>query len=57
MQNLGHYYREGVCPGTHSTKLARQSLQNAIDIGDRASASQNDKCAAELATEEIKQLQ
>jgi TPR repeat protein len=56
MQNAGHYYREGLCPGTRSTKLARQSLQNAIDIGGRASASQDDKRAATLAAQELQQL-
>jgi TPR repeat protein len=56
MQNLGHSYREGLCPGTRSAKLARQSLQNAIDIGGRASASQDDKRAAELAAQEMQQI-
>jgi TPR repeat protein len=56
MQNLGHYYREGLCPGTRSAKLARQALQNAIDIGGRASASQDDKQAAAAAAQELQQL-
>ena len=56
MQNLGHYYREGLCPGTGSAKLARQALQNAIDIGGRASASQDDKRAADAAAQELHQL-
>lgn len=57
MQNLGHCYREGLCPGTRSAKLARQALQNAIDIGGRASASQDDKRAADAAAQELQQLQ
>jgi TPR repeat protein len=56
MQNLGHSYREGLCPGTRNAKLAQQSLQNAIDIGGRASASQDDKRAATLAAQELQHL-
>lgn len=56
MQSLGHYYRQGLCPSTHSAALARQWLQNAIDIGGRASASQDDKRAAELAAKELAKL-
>jgi TPR repeat protein len=56
MWQLGQAYRKGLCPQTRSTKLARQWLQNAIDIGSKPSATPPDRYAAEQAVLDLQKL-
>ena len=56
MWHLGQAYQQGLCPQVRSTKLARQWLRNAVDIGSQPSASGPDKYAAEQAALELRKL-
>jgi TPR repeat protein len=56
MWHLGQAYQKGLCPQAHSLKLARQWLQNAIDIGSQPSAAGPDKYAAEQAAQDLRKL-
>ena len=56
MWHLGQAYQQGLCPQARSVKLARQWLQNAIDIGSQPSAAGPDRYAAEQAALELRKL-
>jgi TPR repeat protein len=56
MWHLGQAYQQGLCPQARSAKLARQWLQNAVDIGSQSSAVGPDKYAAEQAAQELRKL-
>jgi hypothetical protein len=57
MWHLGQAYQQGLCPKARSPKLARQWLQNAIDIGSQPSATPPDRYAAEQAALDLHKLQ
>jgi TPR repeat protein len=56
MWHLGQAYQQGLCPKARNAKLARQWLQNAIDIGSQPSATPPDRYAAEQAAQDIQKL-
>jgi TPR repeat protein len=56
MWHLGQAYQQGLCSQARSAKLARQWLQNAIDIGSQPSATGPEKYAAEQAAQELRKL-
>jgi TPR repeat protein len=56
MWHLGQAYQKGMCPQARNAKLARQWLQNAIDIGSQPSAPGPDKYAAEQAAQDLRKL-
>lgn len=56
MWHLGQAYQQGLCPQARSAKLARQWLQNAVDIGSQPSADGPARYAAEQAALELRKL-
>jgi TPR repeat protein len=56
MWHLGQAYQQGLCPKARSPKLARQWLQNAVDIGSQPSAAGPDRYAAEQAALDLGKL-